>query len=36
MSGIQPGSVMSMRRQFTNPEVLQQFLDAAEKKAKVR
>jgi len=35
MSGIQPGQFTnSLRKQFTNPEVLQQFIDAGRKKAK--
>lgn len=35
MSGIQPGQFTnSLRKQFTNPEVLQQFIDAGRKKSK--
>lgn len=35
MSGVQPGQfVNSLRKQFTNPEVLQQFIDAGRKKSK--
>lgn len=35
MSGIQPGTIMSLSRraQFTNPEVLEQFINATKKKA---
>ena len=33
MSGIQPGTVMSRRAQFTNPEVLEQFIAAGRKKS---